>query len=96
MMTSIFIINIDFYPINSIPFYRESILLNGRVSIHVSCYFYDTKMIMLPWRLKNMPHHSKSKTTDIIYLFSTLFGVAVTILEPNILYNLVITKDDSD
>lgn len=95
-MTSIFIINIDFYPINPIPFYRESILLNGRVSIHVSCYFYDTKMIMLPWRLKNMPHHSKSKTTDIIYLFSTLFGVTVTILEPNILYNLVITKDDSD
>ena len=94
MMTSIFIINIDFYPINSIPFYRESILLNGRVSIHVSCYFYDTKMIMLPWRLKNMPHHSKSKTTDIIYLFSTL--LTVTILEQNILYNLVITKDDSD
>ena len=94
MMTSIFIINIDFYPINSIPFYRESILLNGRVSVHVSCYFYDTKMIMLPWRLKNMPHHSKSKTTDIIYLFSTL--LTVTILEQNILYNLVITKDDSD
>ena len=43
-----------------------------------------------------MPHHSKSKATDIIYLFSKSFGVTVTILEPNIPYNFVITKDDSD